>query len=135
MENKRITGVLVDVIHNTIEEITIIDTLDNLYKILNCDTIDIIKRSINGKLYHVVCDDNALLKNPIPRIGLVNPTGDSKIYGNAFICGDVDCEGDLTSLNEDDIKSILRNATVGTIKYKKDDKDEYINDVAVLVID
>lgn len=38
----KITGVLVDVIRNEIKEVTIDNTVEKLYQILNCDSIDIV---------------------------------------------------------------------------------------------
>lgn len=43
------------------------DDLHTYYKLLNCDTIDIVKRSFGGITCDVVCDDEGLLKeNPLP---------------------------------------------------------------------
>ena len=72
---------------------------------IGCDCITIVQRSINGKLYELVCDDEALLKSgqyPCAQ----NQDFDELIYGNIVIVGPADRDGNLTSLSQDDVKNI-----------------------------
>lgn len=100
----KITGVLVDVINNEIKEVTIDNTIDEFYRILNCDSIDIVIRIINGVKVHIVCDDCGLLKED-PIASIIFFPNDA-IVGNIFIC-DFDGIEDLCSLSEDKIKRVL----------------------------
>lgn len=114
MENKELTGVLVDINTNEIKEVTVIDTLNNLRKLINCHTIDIISRAMDEKVYTVVCDDEALLMSPVPRASLFNSMNKAEIFGNAFIC-QTDDEGELISLNKDEIAHIMSHIFTGTL--------------------
>lgn len=103
--NDKITGVLIDVIKNEMKEVTIDNTVEELRRILNCDTIDIIAREINGVDVLIVCDDCGLLKkNPIPSI--ICFKNKEVIAGNVFIC-DFDGVEDICSLSEYKIKRVL----------------------------
>lgn len=87
------------------------DTLDNLYKDVDCRTIDIITRGIEGKPFNIVCDDEALLngkaENNLPTAIFEEPMGE-QLYGNLLITGLGDNEGNLTGLTEEDYKLIKR---------------------------
>lgn len=105
MENK-ITGVLVDVLKQEIKKVTIDNTLEELYRILDCDSIDIVERTINGVNVRIVCDDCGFLKiKPIISIAFFP---NEVIVGNTFIC-DFDGVDDLCSLSEDNIKHVLNS--------------------------
>ena len=88
------------------------NTLDDYYRLLEVDTIDIVTRKINGKYYDIVCDDEALLKeSPIPRV--LDKEQKPMIFGNVIIAGVADSEGNMTDLSNEDIFQIMKN--LGTI--------------------
>lgn len=96
---------------NPPEVLLIEDRLETYYKLIGCDTIDIVTRRIGGKAFHVICDDEILikksLKSPFPRIGVYAPN-DWSIYGNVVITGYVNAVGEFTELSEDDCELILQ---------------------------
>lgn len=94
-------GVLVDVEQETVSVVEIPDELDEFYKILNCDCIDIVVRWIGSKLFNIVCDDEALLKET-PKISAIDNLGQPMLCGNLFIVGGETIDGDLTSLELSD---------------------------------
>ena len=108
---------------NPPEVLLIEDTLETYYKLIDCDTIDIVTRRIGGKAFHIICDDEILikksLKSPFPRIGVYAPNepfprigdyapNDWSIYGNVVIIGYVNAVGEFTELSEDDCELILK---------------------------
>lgn len=105
-----IKGILVDVLHSKCQILEIRDELDEFYRILNCDTIDIVKRRIgrDGKQVtcDIVCNDEGFLV-PEP-ISAVNTTFTDAIAGSIFIVGSSDGEH-LVSLSDTDAKEVLRN--------------------------
>ena len=114
MAKKIVKGVLVDVTRNVVEvkEITYDDVksgyLDVYYKMLNCDTIDIVERRFKSDYLDIYIDDNgALYDFKIPSI-ITKDNGKivEVIYGNAFICGH-DGEGGTISLTNEQIKTVL----------------------------
>ncbi|MBQ8725740.1 MAG: hypothetical protein IJY84_01390 [Clostridia bacterium] len=96
---------------NPPEVLLIEDRLETYYKLIGCDTIDIVTRRIGGKAFHVICDDEILIKkslrSPFPRIGVYAPN-DWSIYGNVVIIGYVNAVGEFTELSEDDCELILK---------------------------
>ena len=91
---------------NPPEVLRIKDELETYYKLIGCTAIDVITRRINGKNYHIICDDEILLNNKYPKIGLWAPAG-YNVYGNIIVAGFVNAIGDFTSLSEEDCNSIL----------------------------
>lgn len=92
------------------------DNLEEIYKLLNCSTIDIVKRKFFGKEYFVVCDDEGLLKNNsiISTIIFDEEHGGIKqdLVGNLLICNieeDEDGELNLGSLEDLDYLNLNRS--------------------------
>ena len=110
--NKELYGVLVDVKNNIVEPKNILDNLDSYYKELNCSTIDIVERRIgnNHKYFNIICDDEGLLTDN-PKISAISSNMQPMLYGNLFIVGDVDENGNLLSLTEKEAKYILKHMT------------------------
>ena len=90
-----------------------IDTLDNLYKLLECSKIDIQVRYINGNAYDFIFDDEYLLNgksqdaNNAIAIGTYKGEIKEIIFGNLIICGIADENGNETSINDNDALNIL----------------------------
>jgi len=101
----KIKGFLVDVSDSPKAELVEVenDSLEQLYKILNCDCIDIVVRSIGGIEFDIVCDDNGLLIDN-PRVS-ANSDIFGSLFGNLFVCHH-DYDGNLTSISEEDLKNI-----------------------------
>ena len=102
-----IKGILIDVENEKVECIEVEDTLYEYYRILNCDTIDIISRKIGNKDFYIVCDDEGLLKGN-PKISAINNLGQPMLVGNLFIVSALACEGNLTGLTESDAKYVMK---------------------------
>lgn len=113
----KVHGILIDVSgeRGTVKETDVNEgDLDEFYKILDCYTIDIVQRTINGKVFDIVCDDEALLKDD-PTPSAVRKDGKIMLVGNLFICNHY--KEYLTSLSKEDCRFILDNvAVVSTAK-------------------
>ena len=120
MSKKLLRGVLVDVKNETARVVEVQDDLDEFYKILNCDCIDITVRRIGGrcrKKFNIVCDDEGLLKDP-QKISAIDNLGQPQLVGNLFIVGGEVIDGELTSLTESEVAYILaRVQKMGTRKF------------------
>ena len=86
--------------------------LDDMYKHLECDTVDVAERKVDGKYFDFWVDDNGLFKDKLftSCYNLENKEG----YCHEVLCGNIlianhDEEGKTTSLSEDDIKLIFKN--------------------------
>lgn len=101
---RNITGVLIDVRNETAGVTTIPDTLEAYYDALHCDCIDIVMRTIGGRAFDIVCDDEGLLKDE-PKVSAVNDLGEPMLVGNLFICKSED--GELISLSEDEREYVM----------------------------
>lgn len=120
MSKKLLRGVLVDVEKETASVVEIPDELEEFYKILKCDCIDITVRAIGGKCrkkFDIVCDDEGLLKEP-QKISAIDNMGNPQLVGNLFIVGGADEEGNLTSLSEYDESYLMSKIQkIGTRKF------------------
>lgn len=105
-EKKQIKGVFIDVENATASARTIEKSLDGYYKLLGCDTIDIVERLIDGRLFSIVCDDDALLKPSL--LGAIDKDGHPMLYGNLFVVK-FDGVDDVMSLNDNEIDYILQH--------------------------
>ena len=85
-------------------EYGVLDDLDCFYETLDCDTIDIVTRKIGGRVYDIICDDEALLK-PFPCPSATGSNG-TMLYNKLLVCGQADDEGELTSLTDEDIANL-----------------------------
>ena len=109
-----------------IEDTIFIDTLDNLYKLLECSTIDIQVRYIDGKPYDLIFDDEYMIngKSQEPKNCVALGTRKDEIleaiFGNLLICGIANDKGEETSLNDYDIKAIYKSQKIA----QTNDKNE-----------
>lgn len=98
------TMYLIDVI-NEKAEVVKADGLDDFYRLIDCDTIDIVTRKIGRRYYDIICDDNGLFADG-PKISAIDDCGSIMLVGNLLIAGLHDEEGELTDLTDDDIAYI-----------------------------
>ena len=106
---KTIRGFFVDPENNTAEERTIEKSLESYYSLLCCDTIDIVSRSIGGKRYDIICDDEALLKAPTYTSAL-DSDGHPALF-NALFVVKFDGRDDVTDLDDEDINNVGNHLT------------------------
>lgn len=94
---------LLDVENETVSELDVQDDLDEFYRLLHCDCIDIVERTVAGRQFTFVVDDFGLLKEN-PKIAALDDTWNPMLIGNLLICHtDFDsCE--LTALSDDDVR-------------------------------
>ena len=81
--------------------------LYDIYRLLEIDCIDIVKRRINGKAYRVICDDMGWLKgNPVP--SGISDDGRIAFVGNLLICSGKDSfDGELVGLSEAEAQKVV----------------------------
>ena len=84
---------------------TVEPSLKNYYKMLDCDLIDIVSINFNGKTYDVICDDEALLKQPPYSFSVISKEGHPMIAGNILICKSED--GYEKSLSPEDVIHLM----------------------------
>jgi len=80
-------------------------SLKNYYEMLNCDLIDIVKIQFGGKAYDVICDDEALLRQPPFSFSVISKEGHPMIAGNILVCNSED--GYETSLTAEDVVRLM----------------------------
>ena len=94
-----------------IREVEFVDTLENIYALLDVTCIDVAVRTIGNHRYDLVVDDEGLLKD-----GAIPSIFDSKqkpqLVGNVLIVNSNE-EGDFTSLTEEQISDLKNH--VGNI--------------------
>lgn len=116
--SKVIKGILIK--EDKVEIVEVENSLIELYKLLNCDLIQVVERKIGDKVYDIICDEEGLLKPNFQSAICSNYT--ENLYGNILIVNHDD-EGNFTSLSNDEIidinKSILELVDVLQLKIRK----------------
>lgn len=119
--------------------VEVYDKLDDYYKLLDCDVIDVITRRVKNHLGEsnitIVVDDNGLLKNRIiaPSGYLINKGKIREILlGKIFVC-DEDENGKLISLSEEKIRTILESVEIVFTKLNEYFDNEIITGEPALV--
>lgn len=93
------------------------DQLIVFYELIGCRAVDIVTRSIGGKYYDIVCDDEGLFAES-PVVSAVDDDGSVMFVGNLIICGMANDEGELTSLDDDDFYHIMEHIGVALDRRK-----------------
>lgn len=119
-----IKGLLIDVNTGIVKVYEFDNSLDEYYKILNCNCIDITCRLVGNKFFRFVVDDlGAVKKDPIP--SFIDLKKDiALLYGNLFIVSNDVFNGELQSLTDEDIEYLMDY--VIPVRYKKEDRMIYI---------
>ena len=86
--------------------------LDEWYRLLRCDLIDIVSRQIGGRYFDIICDDEGLLRGGA-KVTALTPQQEPLLVGNLVICN-YDREGGEASLTDEDIELILQNIVIVT---------------------
>lgn len=106
---KKITGMLIDVAAEKASVVTIDHDLHAFYDILGCRLVEMPTRWIgkrNGRPYIIICDEEGLFADA-PKVSAIDNMGQVMLVGNLFIVK-AGMEGELDSLDEDDIKYLER---------------------------
>lgn len=86
------------------------ENLHNIYKMLNCDCIDVVERKFGKNVYDIYCDDEALLKGGTPILAIATYNQNNvlveQIVGNVFICKH-DGQGGMQALTPKECSEIL----------------------------
>lgn len=80
--------------------------IDEYYRLLGCDCIDIIVREVNGTPFNIVLDDEGLLKPN--RITGVNLSADERLAGSLLIFGVEEGTCELRGLTDKEMLIIQR---------------------------
>ena len=94
------------------------NSLDDYYKFIGCNYVDIIHRRIGDVEVEIVLDDEGVLvENPKP--SGISIDGTLLLFGNLLIAsGRVTDDGELTELTEEEVDEIMDNvATITTSVY------------------
>ena len=94
------------------------NSLDDYYKLIGCNYVDIIHRRIGDVEVEIVLDDEGLLVNA-PKPSGISIDGTPVLFGNLLIAsGRVTDDGELTELTEEEVDEIMDNvATITTSVY------------------
>lgn len=103
-----ITGVLLDAQTARVQRASIPANLDSYYKHLDCSTIDIVSRTIGGKRFDIICDDEGTFRDDV-RISALDRNYQPMLVGSLFVCKH-DGEGRELSLTDAEIAHVLRYA-------------------------
>lgn len=91
------------------EKLNIKDDLQSYYNLLECNTIDIVRRKIGKRYFNIVCDDEGALLDRA-KISAISNLGEIRLVGNLIICaGDITEDGDLIGLTDDQAEYVKQH--------------------------
>lgn len=94
----------------TSKEVEFEETLENIYKLLSVETIDVTMRKIGSYVYDVVCDDEGLfVQDCLPNA--IDSNGKPQLVGNLLLVNH-DGEGNFASLTEEQIQELKEKTVV-----------------------
>lgn len=121
MKNKLLRGIFFNPQKNELKVKVFSNTLDEIYRLINCDCITTAVRRIGGHRVVIVCDDEGLLKpnNDVAIVTIGDRTNDvvEQIVGNVLIVGEGD--EDFISLTEEEIEDVLDASKIATYDNRK----------------
>ena len=83
------------------------DSLTVFYDLIDCSTVDMITREIDGSPFTIICDDEGLfVERPI--ISAMSLTTEERLVGNLIITGAPNDEGELIELTDEEAERILK---------------------------
>ena len=89
------------------------NVLQDLYKVLNCELVTCTEFEVNGNLFDVLSDDEALLKDkPAPNLYI----DDDLIIFGSIAFAKADEEGNLVGLSHDDVQLLWHFALAQFLK-------------------
>ena len=96
-----------------------IPSLNELYDLLECECIDIIRRKIGYLTCHIIVDDNGKIRPDQKNITGICTNYDEKLQGNIMICSGIVRDGELFCLTDEEVEDIKR--FIAYIKYPYSD--------------
>jgi hypothetical protein len=118
MTERLVKGFLIDVYGDRgCNELVFHDTLENIYKILDVETIDVAVRKIGNFTYDIIYDDEGLLKDSLP--SAVTDKDEVQLVGNLLLVNH-DEEGNFTSLTDEQIEDLGKHLVMAMMAYRGD---------------
>lgn len=94
-------------VYNNEQKVVEVNGLEDYYKYIGCDLIDIVRRTIGGLTVEIICDDEGLYKeNPKP--SAIDKMGNVALVGNLLLASGTVIEGNLTELAEEEIEHLKK---------------------------
>ena len=109
---------LLDVKNN---EVKVVEAkgLEDYYRYIGCDIIDIVRRKIGDLEVEIVCDDEATFAEH-PKVSAIDIMGTPCLYGNLLVAGGKVIDGNLTELTEAEIDYLKQYIIEVTTSYYKE---------------
>lgn len=89
--------------------------LDDYYRYIGCNTVDIVHRVIGELDVEIVCDDEAMFAD-YPKVSAIDKSGYPCLYGNLLIAGGFVTDGELTPLTDREIAYLKQHLVLVTTK-------------------
>lgn len=106
-------------VHNNAVKLVEANGLEDYYKYIGCDVIDIVRRKIGDLTVEIVCDDEGLLVEH-PKVSGIDVFCQPFLYGNLLVAGGKVIDGNLTELTDEQIDYLKQYITEVKTKYYKE---------------
>ena len=111
-------GLLIDVHNAKIQEVEVSE-LDDYYKWIGCENIDITSRKVGGRIYDIICDDEGFFHEPV-LVSAVDSEQNAMLVGNLIVMGNSEGDEILHGLSNEELKHLKKNLAV--IGVERDEK-------------
>ena len=109
---------LLDVYNNDVKVVEV-NGLEDYYKYIGCEIIDIVRRKIGDITVEIVCDDEGTFVEH-PKVSAIDIAGQPCLYGNLLVAGGKVIDGNLTDITDEEIEYIKQYLIeVKTAYYKE----------------
>ena len=132
-DNRILRAMYLNLLDGTCSVINVFDSLEEYYRLIDCETFDITCRYINGKKFNIMCDDFGFLNNKM--ISAMSSPTDVVLVGNLLVfSGDHDDDGNLLSLSNDDIEHLVKSLGFYFIDNFDTSKENLITPHSVVIL-
>ena len=101
-------AVLLDVVRKECREIDIQDRLEDYYKVLDCNLIEVAERKVNGVWFDIMCDEEGLLKGE-PMVSAVDGEYHPMLVGNLLFLHSDPNTGEFVGISKPEAEMLLSN--------------------------
>lgn len=108
MGNK-LLGYLVDPGESVAMPVSVGSKLSDFYRLLHCESIDIVRRKIGNNYYSIVCDNYGLFTDETPKFCGFTSKGEPMLAGSLLILRSRYNDSELYPLTAEDVKNITQN--------------------------
>ena len=109
---------LLDVQNNDVKVVEA-NGLEDYYKYIGCEFIDIVRMRIGDLAVEIICDDEGTFADH-PKVSAVDCGCNPMLYGNLLVASETIIDGELTELTDAEIEYVKKFLVSATTEFYKE---------------